>query len=110
MTPAGAHPFDARCESWSSEVSDLDELKIERRGGLAGLPARAEVRMSGLAPADQSAIKALFAAKQPFAPSPGADRFTYAITSKVAGKTRTINVPEHLMPPAVASLVKLQLP
>jgi hypothetical protein len=23
VTPAGAHPFDARCESWSSEVSDM---------------------------------------------------------------------------------------
>jgi hypothetical protein len=110
VTPAGAHPFDARCEGWSSEVGDLDELTIERRGGLAGLSARAEIQISSLAPADQSAIRALFAAKQPFPPSPGADRFTYAITTKVAGKTRTIDVPEHLMPPAVAALVKLQLP
>jgi len=91
-------------------VAGANTLTIDRKGGFAGLKARAEIRFDQLSQADQSALKALFAAKRALPPSTGADRFTYEITGVIDGRARTIAVPEHLMPSGVAALVKDQLP
>jgi hypothetical protein len=88
----------------------LDQLTIERRGGLTGLPARADTSVSNLSPTDRAAVDTLFKAKGPFAATPGVDRFTYRITRTSAQGAQTIDVPEHLLPPDIAAQVKDQLP
>ena len=88
----------------------MDRLKIERRGGFAGLKAGAEIDIDGLPEADRQAIEALFAARQPFAPAPGADRFEYVMTRETGAGARQVTVPEHLIPPFVRRAVKDRLP
>ena len=88
----------------------MDDLTIERRGGFAGLPARAKLSMDSLAPTDKAAIEALFNAKVRLPPAQGADRFTYKLTRTGPQGVQSIEAPEHLVPPGVAAQVKDELP
>ena len=88
----------------------VDRLKIERRGGFTGLPARGELDTASLSPADLAAVEALFRRKTPPPSSPGADRFTYKVTRQSDGGAQTMDVPEHLLPASLAEAVKDELP
>ena len=88
----------------------MDHLRIERRGGLTGLRARAEVDMESLAPADRAAVEALFRRRGALPKSPGADRFVYAVTRVTSTGPRTLLVPEELIPRGLAALVHDELP
>ena len=87
----------------------MDRLKIERVGGFAGvggphLKSRGEVAVSDLSAADQKMVDSLFAdpSKVPAAHPGQADAFSYRITRGA----RTIEVPEHAVPPTIRSSVK----
>jgi hypothetical protein len=92
-----------------ARVIDMDKVTIERRGGVTGvgsstsrLRAIATLSADSLAPADRSALEALFAAKESASPGPGP---SYIVT----WGARTIRVPEGMMPPNLASLVREEI-
>jgi hypothetical protein len=84
-------------------------IKIERRGGLAGLPAVGERDHSELTPAENQALEGLLQSPPPAAPAPGADRFHYKITVEDEKGTRELEVPEHAMPEILAGIPKIRL-
>ena len=88
----------------------MDLLKIERRGGFAGLKGVGELDSAALSAADREAVEKLFMHKGRFKAAPGADRFIYSISRKQGAGEETIEVPEHLVPPALSAVVKDQLP
>lgn len=55
-------------------------IHIVRQGGLAGLPASATVSFSGLTEAQQAEIAGLLRNRSK-PPSPGADRYSFQLTS-----------------------------
>jgi hypothetical protein len=89
----------------------MDELKIERFGGLAGMglpgsriKSRGQVAVSSLSAADRTAIDALFAGKAK--PEPALpDAFSYRITRHTAQGLKTIEVPGHRVPLALQNSV-----
>ncbi|HML12959.1 MAG TPA: protealysin inhibitor emfourin [Xanthobacteraceae bacterium] len=87
----------------------IKKLRIERRGGFAGLPAVGEREFHELSPAQQDALHRLLAAPPSPAPSPGADRFHYDVHVVDDTGTRELKVPEHAMPAELASIPKIQL-
>jgi len=95
-----------RSEVKRRTAAAADRIRIERRGGLAGLKAAGEVDGAALCAADRAALDALFARRAPLPRAPGADRFVYTLTRHTAHGTRTLEVPEHLMPEALAAAVK----
>ena len=88
----------------------MDRLKVERRGGLAGLPARGEIDVASLSPADREALESLFRHKGPLPAAPGADRFRFIVTRETASGSQTVELPEHLVPAGIARAVKEELP
>lgn len=84
-------------------------LKIERTGGFAGLPAVGERDESDLTAAQHQALKQLLQSPPSSAPSPGADRFHYKVTVEDENGTRELQVPEHLMPEALAGIPQIKL-
>lgn len=95
------------------------QIRIERRGGFAGLPAQAELEVAALTAAQRRALEAALAAPAaPAAPADpakkaphGADRFSYRIHSVAADGSITVHeLAEDAMPAALAALVKPQLP
>ena len=91
------------------------QLKVERKGGLAGfgLPS-SRVRSLGavdlrtLSPDDRQAIEKLFTAgaPQPSSASPvQADAFQYHLTMTTPAGEKTVVVPEHKIPDAVRDAV-----
>jgi hypothetical protein len=88
----------------------LQHVRIERRGGLAGLPAEAAFEVAALTASQQRALAQLVK-QPPAASSPGPDRFHYRIQAVTADGTATMfDVPEDAMPAALAALVKPALP
>jgi hypothetical protein len=81
-----------------------DRYIIERRGGLAGLKATGAVDGDALHPDDRKTLEQLFDSDEPFAPAPGADRYTYVVTRENASGSTTREIPEGVMPSAVASV------
>ena len=88
----------------------MGEVSIERRGGFAGLRARATLDDAQLDPADRKALESLFTRRGRLPASPGADRYRYIVTWTGPSGTRTLEVPEHLMPQRIAAAVKDELP
>ena len=88
----------------------MDKLIIERRGGFAGLKAKGEVDASAFDAPTRAALDALFAAKKKFPAAKGADRFVYVLTRGTGADAKSVEVPEHLVPPSVAGSVKDKLP
>ncbi|OBB65842.1 protealysin inhibitor emfourin [Mycobacterium sp. 852014-50255_SCH5639931] len=87
-----------------------DRYVIERRGGFAGLKASGAVDSDALDPQDRATLDELLASKEPLARDRGADRYTYVVTRQSAdGVSTTCQVPESMMPPAVASIVTEQI-
>jgi hypothetical protein len=86
-----------------------DRYIIERRGGLAGLKASGAVNGDALHPDDRRTLEQLFDSDEPFAADPGADRYTYVVTRENASGSMTREIPESVLPSAVASVVTPQI-
>lgn len=89
----------------------MDMLTIERRGGIAGfggpnLKSEGQLALADLSAADQERVKKLFAGgSKPPARNTG-DMFRYRITLQSSAGSQTIEVPENLVPAALAASVK----
>lgn len=84
-----------------------DRYIIERRGGFAGLKASGAVDGDALDPHDRTTLNELLDSNQPLARDAGADRYTYIVTRQSAdGCNTTRQIPESMMPAAVASVVR----
>jgi hypothetical protein len=82
---------------------------IERRGGFAGLKASCSVDGDMLDPDDRETLETLLNSKEPLAGDPGADRYTYLVTRESPSGTTTREIPESVMPRAVASVVTAEI-
>jgi hypothetical protein len=81
-------------------------LRIERRGGIAGLVITAEIEEDSLSSEDRVLLDRLFRSRHALMPAPGADRFRYLVTRFGHQGIRKIEIPEHLVPRAVAEAVR----
>jgi hypothetical protein len=89
----------------------MDELKIERFGGLAGMglpgsriKSRGQLAMSSLSAAERKAVEALFDDKaKPQAPMP--DGFRYRITRHTPKGPQTVEVAGHRVPLALQNSI-----
>jgi hypothetical protein len=78
---------------------------VERSGGFAGIVRRGEKDLSALSAEQQSALQKLLDARAPPAATQmGADRFTYKIEVQDEHGTRSLIVPEALMPANLAGI------
>ena len=85
-------------------------VRIESRGGLAGRPAVGEREDHQLTSTEQAALKDLLAKPpSPQIAAAGADRFHYKVTVEDDKGTNVLEVPEHLMPQALAAIPKIDL-
>ena len=82
---------------------------IERRGGFAGLKASGAIDGDTLNPADRQTLEQLLDTDEPLVPEPGADRYTYLVTRETALGSTTREIPESVMPAAVARAVTPQI-
>jgi hypothetical protein len=82
-----------------------DHYIIERRGGFAGLRASGTIECDALNPDDRRTMEQLLDSEEPFARDPGADRYTYLVTRENALGSTTRELPESVLPSAVASVV-----
>ena len=97
--------------------ADIRSLRIERTGGLAGLPVSVDVDGATLTAAQRKALNKVSQAapKGPAAasapPPGGADRFQYRLhVVQSDGQQRVIEVSEDDMPQALGMLAKPGLP
>jgi hypothetical protein len=82
---------------------------IERRGGFAGLKASGTIDGDALHPDVRKTLEQLLDREEPFAKDPGADRYTYLVTRQNALGSTTREIPESVMPSAVASVVTAEI-
>ena len=101
----------------SDGAAHIRSLRIERTGGLAGLPVSVEVDGASLTAAQQKALDKVSQAVQkdlaaaPAAVARGADRFRYRLhVVQSDGQQRVIDVSEDDMPQALGVLAKPGLP
>jgi hypothetical protein len=87
----------------------MDEYIVERRGGIAGLPASGRVPAHALDPSDRAQLDELLDSDKPAASDPGADRYTYVVTRKTASGETTRVIPESMMPQSAASVAREQI-
>lgn len=79
---------------------------VTRSGGFAGMIRRGEKDFSDLAPEQKEALRKLLKAGAPPAPAAtGADRFVFRIEVRDEHGTRSLTVPETLMPASLARIV-----
>jgi len=89
----------------------ITRLRIERRGGLAGLPAHFEADYAALSVAQQQALSQVLQAGPSRGGSPGADRFCYHLVLTHAGRqTTTLVLGEDDCPEVLARLARPALP
>ena len=89
----------------------IERVRIERRGGFAGLRPSVDCAYAALSAAQQGALHGVLAACAGGPPSPGADRFAYRVeVVHGSGPDRTLDLPEDAMPAALAALVRPTLP
>jgi Emfourin len=78
---------------------------VERSGGFAGIIRRGEKELSALSPEQQTALqKLLDNGALPASTQMGADRFIYKIEVQDVHGSRTLTVPEALMPANLADI------
>lgn len=95
----------------------VHQLKIERKGGLAGfglpnsrLRSRGAIDLQSLSASDRQAIEKLFAGGAPSpAPASQADAFQYHLTMTTPQGEKTIVVPERQVPEAIRDAVHDEL-
>jgi hypothetical protein len=86
-----------------------DRYIIERRGGFAGLKASGTIDGDALNPDDRKTLEQLLDSEEPFGRDPGADRYTYVVTRENALGSTTREIPESVLPSAVASVVTAEI-
>ena len=90
----------------------MDEVRIERTGGLAGfgasphLKSRGTVRLAELGEADRAAVEALFRRGGGGEGGPMRDAFRYRLTRDGPDGPETVEVSEADVPHAVAAQVR----
>ena len=78
---------------------------VERSGGFAGIIRRGEKDLSTLSPEQQTALQKLMdEGVPPAATQMGADRFTYKIEVQDEHGSRSLTLPEALMPASLAAI------
>jgi len=78
---------------------------VERSGGFAGIIRRGEKELSALSAEQQTALhKLLEEGAPPASTQMGADRFTYKIEMQDEHGSRSLTVPEALMPASLAGI------
>jgi len=85
------------------------KIRVERRGGLAGLVMAGERDDSELTPLQRAAVSKLMKLidkLQQLKPSPGADRFRYKIHVTDEDGEHEFEVPEDDMPEELAAIAK----
>ena len=80
------------------------KLIVERSGGFAGMIRRGELDLSALSPEQQAALQKLLEEGAPASMQPGADRFTFRIEVQDEHGTRSLTIPEALMPASLAGI------
>ncbi len=89
----------------------MDDLEIEKLGGLAGMGARSRLRsrgrlaLSSLSAADRQAVDALFASPAP-EPDKMRDGFRYRLTRHTDAGEQTVEIPESAAPAFISGSVK----
>lgn len=81
---------------------------VERRGGIAGLKGRGEVAADDLNDGDRETLKNLFKGSKKLPRDEGADRYIYIVTLQSESGSKTVEIPESLIPRALARCVKEQ--
>jgi hypothetical protein len=91
----------------------MDDIKIERLGGLAGygsphsrLKSRGTARIENLSAEDRQAVEALFGKRKAAKPSLMRDGFSYRITWQGKDGERTVEVPEEAVPASLIATIK----
>lgn len=91
----------------------MDELEIERLGGLGGfglessrLRSRGKVAFESLSETDKQVVRSLFTDDEPAQASPMRDGFRYRIVWRSQSGERTIEAPEGLVPQSLTAAVK----
>lgn len=91
----------------------MTELKIERIGGLAGfglgksrIRSRGSCALEDLSAPDRAAVEKLFATRGKTRAPHHPDAFRYRITRTTSSGTETIEIPESIVPPYLASVVR----
>jgi hypothetical protein len=84
-------------------------IRVERRGGFAGVPAHGERDEANLSTAERDAAARLLRSPPPSAPAAGADRFTYHVTIEQDDQVHHLTVPEDAMPEPLAAIPKIKL-
>jgi hypothetical protein len=89
-----------------TEASEHHKMKliVERSGGFAGMTRRGEQDLATLSPQQHAALQKLLGEVPPVSTQPGADRFTYRIEVQDEHGTRSLTVPETLMPASLARI------
>lgn len=87
----------------------MERFIIERRGGIAGLKGRGEIAADELDENDRETLKGLFKGGRKLPRDEGADRYTYTVTRVSVSGSKTVEIPETLIPRALARCVKDQL-
>ncbi|WP_203426352.1 protealysin inhibitor emfourin [Sinorhizobium sp. BG8] len=94
----------------------MDDLKIERIGGLAGfglpksrIKSRGAMTFDQLSESDKKSVEQLFATAGKAKPSPMRDSFICRITWQTTSGVRTIEVPEEAVPSALTSVIRDEL-
>ena len=82
---------------------------IERRGGFAGLKASGAIDGDALNPDDRETLEQLLDTEEPIAADPGADRYTYVVTRETELGSTTREIPESVIPAAVAEVVSPEI-
>jgi len=86
----------------------MERFIIERRGGIAGLRGRGEIAADDLDQADKEKLNHLFKGGRKLPRDEGADRYVYTVTREDDSGSKTVEVPETLMPTALTRIVKDQ--
>jgi len=86
----------------------MERFIVERRGGIAGLKGRGEIAADDLDDGDRQTLKNLFKGGKKLPRDEGADRYIYIVTFQSASGSKTLEIPETLIPRALARCVKDQ--
>ncbi|CAB3806892.1 hypothetical protein LMG28614_06492 [Paraburkholderia ultramafica] len=84
------------------------KVRIERRGGLAGIPAAGERDFDELSSEQREALGALQRVSGGMSPAPGADRFHYKVIMTDDGTIQEFDVSEDAMPDELAGIVQTE--
>ena len=77
---------------------------VERSGGFAGIIRRGEKQFSALSPEQQTALQELLDKGAPVSTQMGADKFSYKIEVQGEHGSRSLTLPESLMPTNLAGI------